>query len=82
MPREVSFAISDDGKRWRTVHVEAVEADALRSDRFVREIAWRSPKPVQARWIRVVGRNSGVLPARHAGAGHPSWLFADEIVVE
>ncbi len=82
MPREVSFAVSDDGKRWRTMHVEAVEADALRSDRFVREIAWRSAKPLQARWVRVIARSSGALPEGHAGAGHPSWLFADEVVVD
>ena len=82
MPREVSFAISDDGKRWRTVHAEAVEADAMRPDRFVRQVAWRSPEPVRARWIRVVARSSGALPAGHTGAGSPSWLFADEIRVE
>lgn len=82
MPREVAFAVSDDGRHWRSVHVEAIEADALRPDRFIHEIAWRSKQPVQARWIRVVARGSGALPAGHAGAGNPSWLFADEVRVE
>jgi hexosaminidase len=40
------------------------------------------PAGTRVRYVRVVGRNAGPLPAGHPGAGTPSWLFADEIVVK
>lgn len=81
LPREVSYAISDDGKRWRVVHRVNTQADGLRSDRFVRQVAWRSVNPVRARWVRVLARSYGSLPNGHVSAGQPSWVFADEIVM-
>lgn len=36
----------------------------------------------QARYLRVLGRTLGVCPPWHKGAGHPCWVFADEITVE
>jgi hexosaminidase len=35
----------------------------------------------RARFVRITARNGGRLPAWHPGAGRPSWVFADEIVV-
>ena len=36
---------------------------------------------VQARYVRVVAHNIGVIPSGHPGAGVASWLFVDEITV-
>jgi len=82
LPREVSYAVSDDGKRWRVVHRVDTQADGLRPDRFVRQVAWRSAQPVRARWVRVLARSYGPLPPGHVSAGQPSWVFADEIAMD
>lgn len=34
------------------------------------------------RYLKVVIKNAGILPAGHPGAGKPAWLFVDEVVVE
>lgn len=34
------------------------------------------------RYIKVIARNAGKIPAGEQGAGHEAWLFADEIIVE
>ena len=39
------------------------------------------PKPVSCRYIRLVARNKGTIPAGNPGSGHPAWLFADEIEI-
>jgi len=38
--------------------------------------------PVKARFIKAIARNLGTCPDGHAGAGSPSWMFLDEIVVQ
>jgi hexosaminidase len=38
-------------------------------------------QPQQARFVRVVVKNYGTIPAGNPGAGSPAWLFADEIEI-
>jgi predicted alpha-1,2-mannosidase len=81
MPCEVQFALSDDGVSFRQVGTitNRVPADA---DGVVTRDVGVEFAPQRARYVRVRLVNSGPLPAGHAGAGEPSWFFADEIVVE
>ncbi|MEP6712232.1 MAG: family 20 glycosylhydrolase [Ferruginibacter sp.] len=37
---------------------------------------------IQTRYVRVLIKNSGVIPAGSAGAGEKAWLFVDEIEVK
>ena len=37
---------------------------------------------VSGRYLKVVGKNAGMLPDWHKGAGNPAWLFVDEVVIE
>lgn len=39
-------------------------------------------QPSQARYVRVVAKNTGTCPDWHTGKGLPAWLFVDEIIVE
>lgn len=82
LPRSVAYAVSDDGEQWREVHAQDTGVDAAYPDRLVRRVEWRATQPVSARWVRVIARTYGALPEGHAGAGQPSWIFADEVVVE
>jgi hypothetical protein len=37
---------------------------------------------VAARYVRILGKNLGVCPDWHKGAGSKAWLFADEIILK
>ena len=36
----------------------------------------------KARFIKITGKTTGICPENHPGAGQPSWIFADEIMIE
>ena len=38
--------------------------------------------PLTARYIKIKASKFGTIPEWHIGAGNPSWIFADEIVIE
>jgi hypothetical protein len=37
---------------------------------------------LNCRYLKVIARNAGVLPAWHHAPGNPSFIFADEIIVK
>ena len=43
--------------------------------------AWVGLDGKSARFVRVLARNGGPLPAWHPGTGEKAWLFIDEIQV-
>ena len=81
LPRRVSFSISDDGKTWQPLQTTPIEVDPLDMRPLVRDVRFDAGKPVAARYVRVTAQHYGKLPAEHGGAGHPAYVFADEIVV-
>lgn len=81
LPKRVEVWVSLDGKTWRAMESVAPDAERDPDANAVRRIGVRFPAPVAARWVRLVAVNGGPLPPEHPGAGRPSWLFADEILV-
>jgi hexosaminidase len=81
LPKSVAINLSDDGVRWRPaaelMHDVSADRDAPLRQIFEHELGSGS----EARFVRIVARNPGALPAWHPGAGRPSWIFADEIIV-
>jgi hexosaminidase len=41
-----------------------------------------SKDAVPARYVKVIAKNYGLIPAGNPGAGNPAWLFVDEIEIE
>lgn len=78
LPAQVTVALSDDGKTFHTAGSRSNEAISKEGGRH----AIFSFNKTTARYIRIVAQNIGTIPAGKAGAGHPAWLFADEISVE
>jgi len=39
-------------------------------------------KGTAARYIKIIAKNMGIIPAGKPGSGNPAWLFADEIEAE
>jgi predicted alpha-1,2-mannosidase len=81
MPRDVSFAISEDGVRFDDVGTVANTLSEREMSSTVRDFAVEVGSR-RARYVRVRVRHYGNLPAWHPGAGSPAFFFADEIVVE
>jgi hexosaminidase len=81
LPRSVAVALSDDGETWMPAGEVDHAIGADRDDRFRHAFTLVLPAGARPRYLRVVARNPGPLPVWHPGAGRPSWIFADEIVV-
>ena len=42
----------------------------------------RNYTDLHARYVKLIAKNPGPCPDWHPGAGSPSWVFVDEIVIE
>jgi putative alpha-1,2-mannosidase len=79
-PKQVEYWISDDGVNYKLAttvdtKIGIKELDAQTQD-FVGSLN------VNARYIKVIAKQYGSLPEWHEGKGNPSYIFADEIVIE
>jgi hexosaminidase len=75
-PKQVVFAVSDDGKTYKEVY---------KQNAFVQEGINKvrgTLQQVRGRFVKVQMQNFGKIPAGAAGAGNPAWLFADEFIIE
>ena len=74
-PKAVEIFISDDGNQFKSIFRNE-NPDA--KSRTIKLPIGRQ----QARFVKVVAENAGLIPDGKPGAGNPAWLFVDEIVVE
>ena len=81
-PSRVTFAVSDDGKTWRTLQSTPIDVQPMDLRVMVRTVRFDAATPVTARYLRVTAQNYGLLPVGHEGAGKPAFLFTDEILVQ
>ena len=81
LPRDLTVWLSDDGATWREAGTAASDQPVERPDPFLSRLTVALPPGTVARWVKVRAGNPGPLPAWHPGAGRPSWIFCDEIVV-
>lgn len=80
-PSSVEFFVSSDGRTFASAgrtEQSTVTADQPASvKRFEQGL-----HNVRARYVRVVAKNIGVLPAWHSGKDNKAWLFVDEFSAE
>ncbi len=81
LPPEVAFAVSADGVSFEGVGTARPDVTDRQREPLTRDLAVTVPA-VNARFVRVTARGYGPLPPWHPGAGEPSWIFADEIIIE
>jgi putative alpha-1,2-mannosidase len=79
-PKEVQFALSDDGKNYRTVATvnPKIGVDSMESQTQ----NFTAPLTGRARYIKVTARQYGPLPQWHESKGSQSYIFVDEITVQ
>jgi putative alpha-1,2-mannosidase len=79
-PKQVQFALSDDGKNFRPVITVptrvGIEDTKVQTQNFTARLNGR------ARYVKVIAQQFGPLPAWHDNKGSASYIFADEITVE
>ncbi len=78
---EAVVKVSDDGASFRQVASLdiPVQQEGDRNGVFTHELTFPA---VKARYVEVIIRGSGPMPAWHGAAGRPSYVFVDEITVE
>ncbi|MEO8146810.1 MAG: GH92 family glycosyl hydrolase [Bacteroidia bacterium] len=78
-PGEIIFAVSDDNINFKTVatiHPETAKENApLQTTDFIQNVT------TTGRYVKVIAKPFGKLPAWHISAGETAWLFADEILI-
>lgn len=77
--KEVTILLSSDGINFATFG--SVSNEKL-NDRITTVWIFPDHKKTTARYVRVVAKNFGSIPAGNPGAGNKAWLFVDEIEVE
>ncbi|MCX6244036.1 MAG: GH92 family glycosyl hydrolase [Bacteroidetes bacterium] len=81
-PLTVSFSISEDGKTFKDAGTLKCYVPETQENSITRDFSIKLPENTHARYVHVVGKNRGVCPSWHPGAGSKAWIFADEISVE
>ncbi|MBD5256290.1 MAG: family 20 glycosylhydrolase [Bacteroides sp.] len=77
--REISVAVSADGKKYTPVASEAYpEMTAEKSEIAKHELKFN---PVKAQYVKVTVKPENKIPAWHGGAGRPGFVFVDEIEI-
>jgi hypothetical protein len=81
MPAEVVISVSSDGRRFRQVARLKHEVPDKEYG-IVQEDLTAELDGVSARYIKIVARNYGTIPAWHPGHGSGAFIFVDEILIE
>lgn len=82
-PLKVTYFYSNDNENFTKLGTVINDRTLLKTSR-VNDIKYfdLSFPDVNARYIKVVGENMNEPPYWHHAAGTPSWIFADEIIVD
>ena len=81
-PKEVAFAVSNDGIRFETLKLVNVQISEKDDAATVEDFATGGLKNVNARYIKITAAAMKTCPEWHRGAGGKAWVFCDEIIVE
>jgi hypothetical protein len=81
MPAELVIEVSTDGKSYRRV---AASTNTVGVDDYRLQMHdWIAGfEAVDARWVRILARKPGPIPAWHPGHGSEMILFVDELILE
>jgi hypothetical protein len=81
MPDYVEYYYSLDGKSFKKLG--KVKSPVAENDWDAQSHDFRLLfSPLNARYIKVLGKSKGMCPDWHKGAGNPCWIFADEVVIK
>ncbi|WP_321540065.1 family 20 glycosylhydrolase [Flavobacterium piscinae] len=76
-PKEIEFMASEDGLKYISIK-KFSSAEIEKLNGTIEELC----KNVQAKYIKIIAKNLGIIPDGNPGAGANAWLFIDEISIE
>lgn len=79
-PVQVTISLSEDGLNYRQMVVLSHDIPLDRRGAMIREFTTNF-NSVRAKFVKVEAKSIQTCPAWHSGAGQPSWIFLDEIVI-
>ncbi|HRY33516.1 MAG TPA: GH92 family glycosyl hydrolase [Bacteroidales bacterium] len=79
-PREVNIAVSADGVVYEDLPGLLTSISDRDETPQIKDYSFRTGADI--RYIRVKAKQYGTIPSWHSGAGEPSHLFVDEVVIE
>ncbi|MGB0840345.1 MAG: chitobiase/beta-hexosaminidase C-terminal domain-containing protein [Chitinophagales bacterium] len=79
LPTAISYAVSDDGKTFRTLKTQRYPTDEKGKDRVVN--MQEQFIDLTTRYFRIHAENIAICPEWHVGKGGKAWLFVDEVVI-
>ena len=80
MPRSVDFWTSENGRDFR--HAGTVRHHVSENNLSPNRVDMELKTRARARYVKVTAKAFGPLPQWHAGAGQPSYIFVDEIMID
>lgn len=80
LPKYVEYLISDNGVNFTSI--STLNNDVPETEPSVVLKDFKVDVDVKARYVKVFAKSIGTIPAWHLGAGNPSWLFIDEILIK
>jgi hypothetical protein len=81
LPKDVEIFVSEDGINFKSVVQVNHEIPRMTNETIIHNFN-ADLKNINTRYLRIIAHNPGPLPEAHHAAGNPSFIFADEIVVE
>ncbi|WP_281614222.1 family 20 glycosylhydrolase [Flammeovirga sp. SubArs3] len=78
-PKEIEIAYSLDGSSFKKLKTK-IEITKINQSNHYQVKFKKELKGVRA--LKLLIENGGLLPEEHQGAGNPSWLFVDEIIIK
>ncbi|WP_207493835.1 glycoside hydrolase family 20 protein [Aridibaculum aurantiacum] len=79
LPVAIQVSTSPNGNTWTTITI--TNKDKQWNVQDDRTITIELPASTTARFVKVIARNYGKIPAGRPGAGRNAWLFVDEIEI-
>ncbi|WP_276499082.1 glycoside hydrolase family 20 protein [Pontibacter litorisediminis] len=79
LPKQVEYAVSEDGKTFKTVKVISNTGN---EEGIMRKTVAAEFPATKARYVKVTARNVGIAPAQYPVGGRETWLLVDELSVE
>jgi hexosaminidase len=80
-PSKIEVSTSTDGVNYNLTDSAINTIDPKIEERLTHDYVINL-NGVKTRYLKIVAKNPGPLPDWHYAKGQPSWLFADEIIVE
>ncbi len=80
-PQCVEYAVSNDGKNFKTIYTEDYKLDLNTRDKILIKEFKTGLKSLEANYLKIKASNIGKCPDWHNGDGGKAWLFVDEIIV-